>query len=73
MIMKTTLILLFAISSIFFFNSCYEPIAGSGVIIEQERNISEFNSVEFDGIGTVHIKQGLLRPIKIVTDDTINF
>ena len=50
-------------------SSCYEPIQGSGNVIEKEIELPYINSVCFDGIGTVNISKADSQKVLIRADD----
>lgn len=59
-----TLIILMTIIS-----SCYEPIPGSGIIVEQERDLPQFIAVENQCMAKVFIQSGSTQLVKVKTDD----
>ena len=73
---KELQILALFVSIAFIFISCVvvvggESVSGSGTIIEQERNVSEFNRVHLKGSGKVFLSRGKMQLLKIKTDDNI--
>lgn len=48
-----------------------QPVQGSGVIVEQTRNLSEFDSIEFWHAGELTIEVGKNTPLKMKGDDNI--
>lgn len=52
-----------------FLYSCYEPIPGSGVVIEDKRNLQQIISVKNNGIAKVFIEQGAVQSVIVKTDD----
>ena len=59
--------------SITILNSCYEPIFGTGEVIQDDRNLSDstFWAVEHEGIGNVYITQGSPQSVIVETDENL--
>ncbi len=60
------LLLFVALSGI---NSCYQPTPGSGIVIEEERTLTVFNSINMAGSGVVYVTAGSPQSVLIKTDD----
>ncbi|ROL62036.1 DUF2807 domain-containing protein [Bacteroidetes/Chlorobi group bacterium ChocPot_Mid] len=54
----------------FSFNSCYEPIQGSGVVVRQEiTGLSSFNSIILKNMAKVYVSSGSPQKVEIEVDD----
>jgi hypothetical protein len=73
---RTTIILLvFLVAASFTLSSCILPalrlIKGSGTVMTEEFDVQDFDSIDFSGVGTIHISQQQEEALTVTAEDNI--
>lgn len=61
----------FLLFALVILSSCSSTVTGSGNVIAETRDVSDFNKVSLNGIGNLHIEQGNSESLRIVGENNI--